>query len=523
MSVTLKYKTRYGTNGIPNMKVYIAFSEEDYRQYYEVLCGEILDSLNCAVYCREDWDEPIMEDDCTDYLDEMNTVILPVTRILLEGDSEPVSLEMLYAVKNHIPIIPILMEPDLQNLYIAKIGRLGNDFAMIQFLDRTASNPTEINYKDKLKKRLEQVAIGEELVSLIRSAFDAYIFLSYRKIDRGHARNLMQLLHNIPFCQNIAIWYDEYLTPGESWDTSIAEALARSILMILAVTPNINEPGNYIIEQEYPLAKKLGKEIIPIEIIPTELSVLKACFPEISIPIDVNNVDQIKLTLSRSISRLSLNSNAGTAEHRFMIGLSYLYGIDVEIDRPRAIQIIQGLAEDGLPEALHTMALIHQNGNGVSISYEYAFNWYKKYIASLKARGESKQEALETLRAYDEYCEFLSDHGYVLSYNSVANNELLPYTVNLCSKFGIFSFLNLIVYPDEGTDEDQELVFYLCKAHYRCVQSGMQRDLDSSKSSIFADEFKMWLPYLTIEEYRKSVCRWIDYLDGLSDSLNELF
>ena len=48
--------------------------------------------------------------------------------------------------------------------------------------------------------RKSNYAIGEELVSLIRSAFDAYIFLSYRKIDRGHARNLMQLLHTIPFC-----------------------------------------------------------------------------------------------------------------------------------------------------------------------------------------------------------------------------------------------------------------------------------------------------------------------------------
>ena len=523
MCAMLKYETRYGVNQIPNMKVYIAFGKEDYRLYYEMLCEEILDSLNCAVFCRQGWDDPFNEADIADYLGEMNLIILPVTHTFLQGDLESVNLEIIFAVNNNIPILPILLELDLEDLYMEKMNRLGDNYSMIQFLNRTSTCPTEISYKDKLKKRLEQLVIGEELISRIQSAFDAYIFLSYRKIDREHAKNIMQLIHSIPFCQNIAIWYDEYLTPGESWKVSIAEALARSILMLLAVTPNVSEPGNYIIEQEYPLARNLGKEIIPIEVIPTDFSVLKCYFPELSVPIDVNDINQLKLVLSKALSRLSLNSEAGTSEHRFMIGLSYLYGIDVEIDRSRAIHIIQEIAEEGLPEALHTMALIHLNGNGVPISYKYAQDWYKEYIAALKEKGESKQEVLEVLRAYDEYCDFLLDYGFVLSYSSVANYELLQYTENSCTKLGVFSFLGWMFYPDEGTEEDQELVFYLCKAHYRCVQSGMERDLDYSHCTLYANELKRWLPYLTIEEYKRGVSQWIEYLDGLPDSVDEFF
>ena len=43
-----------------------------------------------------------------------------------------------------------------------------------------------------------------------RHAFDAYIFLSYRKKDRRYANELMRLIHNNPECRDIAIWFDEF-------------------------------------------------------------------------------------------------------------------------------------------------------------------------------------------------------------------------------------------------------------------------------------------------------------------------
>ena len=62
----------------------------------------------------------------------------------------------------------------------------------------------------------------------IRAAFDAYIFLSYRKKDRAYAQELMHLIHKNRFCKDIAIWYDEFLTPGESFRANV-EKMMRDI------------------------------------------------------------------------------------------------------------------------------------------------------------------------------------------------------------------------------------------------------------------------------------------------------
>jgi hypothetical protein len=64
----------------------------------------------------------------------------------------------------------------------------------------------------------------------------------------------MKLIHKNEFCRDIAIWYDEFLTPGENFNDSIRAALCKSDLFVLTVTPNlVNEP-NYVEATEYPMA-----------------------------------------------------------------------------------------------------------------------------------------------------------------------------------------------------------------------------------------------------------------------------
>ena len=68
-----------------------------------------------------------------------------------------------------------------------------------QLLDRTNDDPTSIPYKKKLEDYLSVVLIGAELSEKIRRAFDAYIFLSYRKKDRKVAQELMRTIHKKHF------------------------------------------------------------------------------------------------------------------------------------------------------------------------------------------------------------------------------------------------------------------------------------------------------------------------------------
>ena len=49
----------------------------------------------------------------------------------------------------------------------------------------------------------------------------------------------MKLIHQNPECRDIAIWYDEFLIPGESFKDNIDKMLQSSKLFTLLVTPSL--------------------------------------------------------------------------------------------------------------------------------------------------------------------------------------------------------------------------------------------------------------------------------------------
>lgn len=219
---------------------------------------------------------------------------MPITTKLLCSQNVALDIEFKFALENHIPVLPLMQERGLEELFNLKCGDL-------QFLDEHNNDSTAISYTEKLEKYLASVLIGDELAAKIRAAFDAYVFLSYRKKDRKYAQELMHLIHKNDFCRDIAIWYDEFLTPGENFNDSIKEALQKSGLFVLTVTPNlINEP-NYVMTTEYPMAKQDGKLILPAELVPTDREQLSEKYEDIPQPADAHNEAELSEALLASI------------------------------------------------------------------------------------------------------------------------------------------------------------------------------------------------------------------------------
>ena len=54
--------------------------------------------------------------------------------------------------------------------------------------ENTENDKNTQGIKEKLKKSIELFLISDEKIQKIKEAFDAYIFLSYRKKDRAHAQ-----------------------------------------------------------------------------------------------------------------------------------------------------------------------------------------------------------------------------------------------------------------------------------------------------------------------------------------------
>ncbi|MCR4750705.1 MAG: hypothetical protein K5852_00245 [Eubacterium sp.] len=125
--------------------------------------------------------------------------------------------------------------------------------------------------------------------------------MSYRKKDRVYANELMKLIHKNDFCRDIAIWYDEFLIPGESFNNAIRDALTKSPLFALNVTPSLlqyNDEGkpNYVMETEFPMAVRSGKIILPFEMVKTDREKMAISFKGLRIDsmIDPGNAAEME-------------------------------------------------------------------------------------------------------------------------------------------------------------------------------------------------------------------------------------
>ena len=222
----LAVETRGDSSPQGKSRVYFSCHPDDFEKYFDLLSGEIFETQNCAIYYESDRSEDADLEDVRSRLSDMQLFVVPITTNFLTKPSKARDFEYGLANEQHTPILPIAMEPGLDKLFPEIMNRVGEGFGDVQFLDHTSQDVTAISYNEKLKNRLDSILVGDELAERVRAAFDAYIFLSYRKKDRAEAKDLMNLIHRIPYCRDIAIWYDEFLTPGEPWNHAIAEAMS---------------------------------------------------------------------------------------------------------------------------------------------------------------------------------------------------------------------------------------------------------------------------------------------------------
>ncbi len=466
----LKYKTRGNSNPQGKPRVYFCCHKDDFEKFFESISDEVLSLQNCSVWYKDGSD--YVNEELLDDLKGMQLFVMPVTTNLLCTENDALDIEFKFAIKNHIPVLPLMQEQGLEQIFNQKCGEL-------QFLDKHNTDITAISYEEKLKKYLESVLIGDEMAEKIRAAFDAYVFLSYRKKDRKYAQELMRLIHKNEFCRDIAIWYDEFLTPGENFNESIKEALQKSGLFVLTVTPNLVNEINYIMTTEYPMAKQEGKPILPAELVPTDREELSQKYEDIPTIADAHNDTELSDALLESIKKMAIKENDKNPEHNFFIGLAYLGGVDVEVDHEKALSLITSAAEAGLPEARKRLVSLYAEGVGVSRNYDTAIIWQKKVVDDLRVKvcdyDSAKEHIVEIFDLADILMNCLRLEEALEIYNNVlkiCDNYFLKYQNYYFIRIKIVTLLSVgDIYKRNGK-------IFLAKKYYEEAfsQYEMQKD-----------------------------------------------
>lgn len=373
----LRHITRGNSDTRGKSKVFFTCHPEDFARCADPIQRMLLEHHNCAVYWLPREQSGVSVEERAEILSQMQLIVIPVTTKLLTSPNPAMDFDVPFALDRHIPILPLMQEPGLDELFRKRFGDL-------QFLDPGQSDPTALSFDEKLDTFLQGVLVDDDLAEIIRSAFDAYIFLSYRKKDRKYALSLMERIHRQERCQDVAIWYDEFLTPGENYNDAIREALVKSDLFVMAVTPNlVNEP-NYVMTTEYPLARRLSKPILPALLVPTDTAALATHYPGISCCIDASSAEQLCRGLAENLRHVDLRAHDGDPCHNYYIGLAYLNGIDVETDAPRAVRLIRSAANADFPEAAEMLARMYRHGIGVERDGVETVRWQEKLVEILR-------------------------------------------------------------------------------------------------------------------------------------------
>lgn len=404
MKLTIKTRGGKSPQGLP--RVWYTGHPADLPAYAEEIAADLFETQDCAIYSDAEPDAAYDREELLEQLSQMQLFVIPVTSRFLFQPNRGRELEFAFATERHIPVLPLLQEQGLESAFNKICGDL-------QMLNKGDSDPTALPYAQKLEKFLSSVLVGDELATKIRAAFDAYVFLSYRKKDRKYAQELMRLIHKNDFCRDIAIWYDEFLTPGEDFNAAIAEALQKSSLFALAVTLNLTEPGNYVMALEYPKAREADKLVLPVELAPTDRERLAAGFPGLPAPTPAEDEPALSAALLEAAQRLAIRQNDADPEHNFFIGLAYLGGVDVEVNRETARELITGAAEAGLPEAMKKLTSMYRSGEGVARDYSVAVNWQEKLADWKRAQYQQSQDWADGLEYMLALCD-LGNYQYEL-------------------------------------------------------------------------------------------------------------
>ncbi len=411
------FKTHNNTPPTGKPKVFFFSTERDFNQYFDHICQLLNKIIDCCIFYLEDCES--IDSETLESLSTIPLWVFPITNNFLESDNTAKSIVLPYAFNNHIPVIPIAEEMELAY----KFNKMCGDYQLLS--EAEGGN----DFSKKLAQRVNEVLLGDELAEKIRSAFAGYVFLSYRKKDRKEADRLSRLIHNNEAARDIAIWIDDYLIPGENFNDTIKNNLDKSDLFALCVTPNLTEIGNYVLDIEYPMAIKLGKLFIPVEMKKTDHDEFGKFYPDVRQLLNYDSDDFDEKVASIITEALSLIRN-DEPEHLYLIGLAYLMGIDVNIDREKGLDLLKKAGEAGFPEACRRLNKMYYNGEFVERDIDSALYWANKLLDIVKEKDSFKDypQAYNNVAAlyhesgeYDEADSILYDARDM--YETINNNN----------------------------------------------------------------------------------------------------
>ena len=330
-------------------------------------------------------------------LRQMNLVVVMAGRRLLSELEEATGIVLDLATNMHKRIMPIIMERGIENEFSLKYGY----FHMLDF----SNSDYESKVKDFIEQYVDQyINISKEPKS-IEDFFHFRIFISYRKKDRKYLLSLVDKIRQWDEHIDTSIWYDDALIPGEDYNLQIHDSLLNSDVILLLVTPNLLESGNYVLINEYPESVKNGKTIIPIMMQKTDLESLRQSYQGIGDVID--NFDDLRTRLRKDRDLRAGMDRSLTADDLYYLSLGFISGKGTELNEKMAFRLLTLASQSGSVWAMAKLGkTLYDNGQA-----EYAVNWMEQaleeFCQMIQTDKKAQEQEFSILKTGSDLCERL--------------------------------------------------------------------------------------------------------------------
>ncbi len=441
----LNYRTRGGVNPTGKLKIYFASAIDDFG-YLQDVSRHILNLFDAAIFYEEDG---LTENTSDEVLLEMGMIVAVISEGTLSSVNDVSSRILPMALNCKLPFLPLGVMPG--------IGSKLNQFCEANALPKIDvvypnSDKSGVSFAEKLYSFMNKKLIDADFYERVRSNFYNSFFVSYRKKDKEVLLNVLEKIYKNEICREVLVWYDEYLTAGENYDTEIQSMIDNSDLFIILLTENMLKEENYAIREELSHALRMDKEILAIDLCNGEYPVPESLIGNPGCTV-VRNVSEQFLGefLQERIFLPQFDNKRDMLEHRYLLGMAYYQGIAALKDRDYGFYLVKWAAENGLIEAMEML---------VKLSIEDRGDWRTAILYQSKIVDYYDYKAMQT-RQLADITEFFKNQSFLGDYyfdaqdlnshekvcgqmiaalkgiqNITDHKELLEYAVMACTKLG---------------------------------------------------------------------------------------
>ena len=172
-----KIKTKNQIDIDKKPKVYFTCHTDDFEKYFDKICEHLFKIYDCAICYSEDINEAVTKDKKDILLYTNRFFIVPVTRNLLTTPNSAMDEDILYAKEKDISILPIVMEADIEELYLKS-----DNFGEFEYLHQYNCNINDMPFEERLKNLLDTVLIDVEIKKYTKAANISYIMSEFDKV-----------------------------------------------------------------------------------------------------------------------------------------------------------------------------------------------------------------------------------------------------------------------------------------------------------------------------------------------------